>query len=45
MENLDEYEIALQYGDYIEHDVYLKLLKWKKEKAGFRQLLGIAKDQ
>ncbi len=33
MENLDEYEIALQYGDYIERDVYLKLLKWKKEDA------------
>ena len=33
MEELDEYEIALQYGNYIERDVYSKLLKWKKEDA------------
>lgn len=33
MERKDEYEIALEYGHYIERDVYSKLLKWKKEDA------------
>ena len=33
MKVLDEYEIALQYGTYIERDVYSKLLKWKEEDA------------
>ena len=33
MKELDEYEIALQYGVYIERDVYGKLLEWKKEDA------------
>ena len=32
-EVLDEYEIALKYGFYIERDIYAKLLKWKKEDA------------
>lgn len=30
---LDEYEIAIQYGHYIEREVYSKLLEWKKEDA------------
>ena len=33
MKELDEYEIALEYGYYVERDVYSKLLKWKKEDA------------
>lgn len=33
MRELDEYELALQYGEYIERDVYQKLLKWKAEDA------------
>lgn len=33
MNELDEYEIALQYGHYVERDVYPKLLEWKKEDA------------
>ena len=33
MDELDEYEIALQYGEYIERDVYLSMLKWKEEDA------------
>ena len=32
-EILDEYELALKYGHYIEREVYSKLLKWKKEDA------------
>lgn len=33
MKELDEYEIAMQYGVYIERDIYNKLLEWKKEDA------------
>ena len=33
MRELDEYEIAIKYGNYIERDVYTKLLEWKKESA------------
>ena len=33
MNDRDEYELALDYGVYIERDVYSKLLKWKKEDA------------
>ena len=30
---LDEYELAIQYGYYIEREVYLKLLDWKRDDA------------
>ena len=30
---LDEYEIAMQYGVYIEREIYSKLVKWKNEDA------------
>ena len=33
MKEFDEYELALQYGEYIERDAYDKLLKWKAEDA------------
>lgn len=33
MRELDEYEIALQYGTYIERDIYSKLVDWKNEDA------------
>lgn len=33
MRELDEYEIAIQYGNYIERDVYQKMLERKKEYA------------
>lgn len=33
MRELDEYELALQYGSYVERDAYDKLLKWKAEDA------------
>ena len=33
MRELDEYEIAIKYGNYIERDAYAKLLRWKKESA------------
>ena len=33
MEQLDEYEIAVKYGHYIERDAYADLLKWKNEDA------------
>ena len=32
-EQFDEYELALQYGFYVEREVYAKLLKWKNEDA------------
>lgn len=32
-EQLDEYEIALQYGYYVEREKYAELLRWKKEYA------------
>lgn len=39
METFDEYELALQYGEYIHRDVYAKLLKWKEEDAGNHKCL------
>lgn len=33
MKELDEYELAVQYGVYIERDIYRQLLKWKQEDA------------
>ena len=33
MKAFDEYEIAMQYGYYVERDAYQKLLQWKKEYA------------
>ena len=33
MRQPDEYELALQYGKYVERDIYGQLLKWKAEDA------------
>ena len=33
MAELDEYELALEYGCYVEREAYQKLLKWKKNDA------------
>ncbi len=33
MNELDEYELALKYGHYVERDVYIKLVEWKNEDA------------
>ena len=32
-EQLDEYELAIKYGFYVEREAYSKLLKWKNEEA------------
>ena len=33
MAELDEYELALEYGCYVEREAYQKLLKWKNNDA------------
>lgn len=39
MKELDDYEIALEFGHYIERDAYAKLLAWKNEGARNRKCL------